>query len=149
MDHRQMAHDQRNSSLEIRLALDDERKLIVIEGLPSLRSRKDFELLKLLAAQYSVDLQARRAPARFKFTQTIQLTDGLKKSDEALRRQIVRFRTKVCELAELHWDVTLNREAIIQSRARYGYRLNPLVRLLDLAEILIKSHEWSPRLSQA
>ena len=56
-------------------------------------------------------------------------------SEPALRQRIGEFRKRVVQLADEHWGLALGRDAVIESKYRAGYRLNPDVVLIDLAEI--------------
>ena len=130
-EDRDFAHPAR-----IELAIDVAREQLVIDGLGLVGTKSHFALLSELANQYRADRDAGRKPDNHRFVPTASLLDVLGiDSAEALRQSISEFRKRVAQLADEHWGLALGRNAVIESKYRAGYRLNPDVVLIDPAEL--------------
>ena len=124
---------------EIRLALDEGRSRVLIEGLPSFGTKEDFELLAPLARRYRDETLAGRAPENHTYVTTREMVKLLPLDENTLRRRVLRFRKRVAKGFEKRFGITLASDAIIQSQEWRGYRLNPNVRLLHPDEIEIRN----------
>ena len=123
-------------STRIHLAFDEDRKQLVVEGLGDVGTTRQYELLLVLAAQYRQDREAELLPENFAFVPSTRLMDELQIDDEAAVRQLIgKFRRRAADLAQARWGLMLNRNSIVENRSRAGYRLNPVVLLVDISEL--------------
>jgi 7-cyano-7-deazaguanine synthase in queuosine biosynthesis len=126
--------DYRRTS-EIRLALDEGKGRVLIEGLSSFGTKEDLELLAQLARQRRDEVHAGRAPENYVYVPTGKLLELLSLEEDALRRRVLRFRKRAAEAFVKKLGIPLGSDAIIESQKWHGYRLNLGVRLLDPSEI--------------
>jgi 7-cyano-7-deazaguanine synthase in queuosine biosynthesis len=120
---------------DILLAIDQRRDEIIIAGLPPIKSKSGVQLLLLLAKQHRADSEDERAPKNFTFISSPRLEEQLGISNYALRRRVERIRDKIAEAFLDHAGQPVERELIIESIQWQGYRLNPRIRLVALAEM--------------
>ena len=77
------------------------------------------------------------APERYPFLEASKLRRQVNcKSDQALRRRILRCRTKIKKLARDAGDTAPSLDAVIENSQWHGYRLNPdRVRLVAISKL--------------
>ena len=126
--------DYRHSS-QILLALDEDRRRILIDGIGEVGTASDFDLVGILVDQHRRDRAAELRPDSFKFVPTEALLDALAVDEVPLRQRISKFRKRIRERAREHLGVPLSKDAVIQNKSRSGYRLNPAVHLIDPGEV--------------
>lgn len=126
--------DYRRTS-EIRLALDEGKGRVLIEGLSSFGTKEDLELLVPLARQRRDEVHAGRAPENYVYVPTGKLLELLSLEEDALRRRVLRFRKRAAQAFINRLGIPLGSDAIIESQKWHGYRLNVSVRLLHPSEI--------------
>jgi hypothetical protein len=120
----------------IELALDKDRRQIIIDGLGDVGTSGQFELVSILADQHRADVRAELKPANHAFVPTESLMDQLGvDSQGALLRRISDFRKSVAKLALARWGLPLERNAVIENKNRRGYRLNPALVIIDPKEL--------------
>jgi 7-cyano-7-deazaguanine synthase in queuosine biosynthesis len=135
--------DYRRTS-EIRLALDEDKGRVLIEGLSVFGTQEDFELLLPLARQRRDEVHAGRAPENYSYIRTGKLLELLSLEEDALRRRVLRFRKRAAEAFVNRLGIPLASDAIIESQKWHGYRLNLSVRLLDPREIKLDDGHDKP-----
>ena len=114
----------------IQLIIDVARGQFSVNAQPPLRGKSSVTLLEILAAQHRADTQTGRKPEMFAFTSKERLTRELGIEEHALRRQIERLRDRIDGALATIGVVVSDREIVIQSQQRRGYRLNPAVYLV-------------------
>ena len=120
---------------EICLAVDQERKQVLVRGIPALKGPAAFALLGHLARQYEQDRNQGRAPENHAFIESGDLCGRLNTDDDALRSRVLRVRRKIAQAFDSHAGLPLRNNAVIESRSWKGYRLNPSVRVVAPSEI--------------
>ncbi len=129
----QAVDDTRSS--EIRIALDEANKQVLVAGLPALKGEKTFELVKILSEMYIEDQSKRRAPENYQYFPGKRLADRLRVEDPSLRRLVSRIRNKLFKEFQAKYGLPLPQDALLQNVPKRGYRLNPAVRVLDPSEV--------------
>jgi 7-cyano-7-deazaguanine synthase in queuosine biosynthesis len=119
----------------IKLALDHQNELVVIEGLKPLSGDQMFPLLGSLVDLRDADVVQKRRDENYKFIAPDKLAEKLQCEEESLRALIYRTRRRICEAAEEAGALALSQNDIIESERSSGYRLNPTVRVIALTEI--------------
>jgi 7-cyano-7-deazaguanine synthase in queuosine biosynthesis len=120
---------------EIQLAVNPAMKEIVIRGIPPVTGHRAFRLLQQLVEGYESDRARGQAPENYGFIPAKTLRSRLSVEDDSLRRCVLRFRRRVATLFERHCGLPLASDAVIQSKAWRGYRINPAVRVLAYDQI--------------
>jgi Queuosine biosynthesis protein QueC len=93
----------------------------------------DYELLRLLLDAFEEDQRNRKAPDNYRYTITSTLAKRLQVLEPTVRQRVLRIRKRL-----FNWfaeDYPLSQDALIENLSWRGYRINPAVRLLDLAEM--------------
>jgi biotin operon repressor len=111
-----------------RLSLDPTFNKIVVEGAAPFGSKAVYKLMKFLVEQHIEDRNSGLAPENYRYTSARDLMDKLNIDDEALRQQIRRLRARFR---------AVGLDAIIQTKNRAGYRLDPLIWVLALSELAV------------
>jgi hypothetical protein len=120
----------------LQLAVDGNRKQLVIDGLGDVGTEADFELVFILAARYREDRKAELKADNYQFVTIQRLMDALSIDDEsALRQRISKFRRRLFDMANERWGMPLSRNAVVENKSGAGYRLNPGIRLINLSEV--------------
>jgi 7-cyano-7-deazaguanine synthase in queuosine biosynthesis len=120
----------------ILLALDEYRRLVLIDGLGVVGTTAQFEMISILADQYRADAREHLDPANRRYVSTGKQMDRLlMDSEEALRKRISQFRKNVSDLALAKWGLRLSRSAVIENKSGEGYRLSPYVIVIDASDI--------------
>ena len=120
----------------IQLGLDKDRRKVVIEGLGTVGTNAQFEMISILAGQHRADTRAELRPGNYVFVSKETLMDQLGvDSEPALRKRISAFRKSVASLALDKWGIPLSRDAVIENRSAEGYRLNPDVVFIGSKEL--------------
>ena len=95
--------------------------------------------MELLIAMYREDREQELRPENYRGRLAKQLADKLYGSDEeSIRSAILRARKQMIADFKSLLDLDLDINALIENRQRKGYRLNPNVRLVSLAEVKTK-----------
>jgi len=129
------AKDQRDQTSEIMLAVDETSQRVLIRGLPSVMGKANCALMAVLQASFKADRDAGRMPDNFRYTAARTLAARLSIDEQTLRRRVSRLRKLVAQSCVEHLGLPLSNDAIIQSKAWQGYRLNPAVRLVAAEEV--------------
>jgi len=107
------------------LAVDQERRCILIDGIAPINGVTDFRLISVLAKLYTEDIQKGLSSRNFRTPATKDLADEVSANEVLLRKVISRIRKAVCqEFKQLYGD-ELGPDDIIENVQRKGYRLNP------------------------
>ena len=120
---------------DVMLAIDGERKELLIRGMPPMKSASGVEIMLLLAEQHNLDTRNNRAPERFSFIPAARLEELLGITNDALRRRIERLREKLDAAFLGYMNRKTDRQLIIESSQWQGYRLNPRIRLVALDQL--------------
>jgi 7-cyano-7-deazaguanine synthase in queuosine biosynthesis len=137
-------HDSRDfhTSSEVCLALSPEKRQVMIRGIPPLAGRATYALIEQLTEAYEDDRARKRAPENHRYVPAKLLRTRLSIEDDSLRRRVLRVRKRVTHLFETHCGLTLANDALIQSLAWRGYRINPHVRIVASDQIVLAArHE--------
>jgi hypothetical protein len=139
--------DQRDfrGTSEILLALNADRKEVLIRGIPPIARPASFAVVEMLARVYEEDRGQGRAPDNYRYVGSHELTEALKVTDNTLRRRVLRLRRGVAEAFQNYLGLTLSGDAVIQSSSWQGYRIHPAVRVVAPHELLQenRSHDFS------
>ena len=119
----------------VKLALDHQNELVVIEGLEPFSGDQMFPLFRYLVDLRDADVAQKRRDESYGFIATDELTEKLQCEEDGLRALIYRTRQRICEAAEQAGAPALSRSDIIENKRSSGYRLNPTVRVIALSEI--------------
>ena len=135
---------------EIHLALDPSSRVVLIAGLPPIKGEGTFSLIDQLVEAHDENSLNKRAPENYRFVAGGQLATRLAINDVTLRKRVMRLRRKVANAFQRRFGLTLAGDAVIQSTAWSGYRLNPAVRVLapDQIESAPKRHEFGSMVSR-
>jgi hypothetical protein len=127
---------------ELYLAVDPNVQHVKIQGIPPLSGRTTYPLLEQLVAAYEADRALKRAPVNHQYVPAKLIRSRLVIDDTTLRRCVLRVRRRVADLFERHCGLTIANDAVIQSVAWQGYRINPYVRVVAPNQILLAArHE--------
>jgi hypothetical protein len=119
----------------IKLALDHQNELVVIEGLEPFSGDQMFPLFRYLVDLRDADVAQKRRDENYEFIAPDELAGKLQCEEDSLRALIYRTRRRICEAAEEDDVPALSQNDIIESERSSGYRLNPAVRVIALSEI--------------
>lgn len=122
-------------STSLRIALDEKKRQVLVEGLSPLRGDKTFALIELLAGNYRLDQAAGRAPENFTLVDRYTLETTLQIEEPSVRKLISRTRRRLFRDFEARYGVPLPQNALIENTSWHGYRLNPAVQLLDPSQL--------------
>jgi hypothetical protein len=127
--------DYRRNS-EILLAIDTEKKWILIDGITPIKGSSAFRLLSFLTERYQEDRSAGKRRENHKLVTGDKLAEllGLA-SDAAVRATIYRLRRDLSEEFERRYGLTLPENALIENVYGVGYRINPEARVVAPSEI--------------
>jgi 7-cyano-7-deazaguanine synthase in queuosine biosynthesis len=117
---------------EIRMAIDEVRKRVVFNGWGEMTG-VGAELLIALADPFRNAMKDELAPEKFPFIKI----DLLRKcTEEALRRRVLRCRSRIAHLAMAAGEPAPAIDAVIENSPWRGYRLNPdSVRIVAIADV--------------
>ena len=118
---------------EIRLSIDEVGKRVVLDRWGEIKG-VGAELVIALAAPFREARQRELPPEQYPYLTKQELQIQLEcKSDEVLRRQVLRCRNAIRRGAEKEGDPKPPIDAVIENSKWHGYRLNPdRVRLIAL-----------------
>ena len=121
---------------EIRIAIDEEHKLVVLGGWGKIKG-VSAELIIALAQPFRQAMQDELAPEHYPFVETsklLRLTNC--DVDETLRRRVLRCRNNIERLATRAGDPPPSMSDVIENSQRHGYRLNPdRIRIVAISEL--------------
>ena len=127
---------------EVYLAVNPKVQQVMIRGIPPLTGRAAYALIEQLVAAYEHDRVLKRAPENHQYVSAKALGSRLSIEDDSLRRCVLRVRRRVANLFERHCGLALADDAVIQSIAWRGYRINPNVRVVASDQIApVARHE--------
>lgn len=118
----------------LQLAIDPTTKGIVIQDLLRLGDA-DSRLIKELHNIYQQDLSAGRAAENHQYLTSQKLADSLKLDERTVRQRVSRCRTTVHESYKQKFGQDPPKHLLIENKARQGYRLNPHIRFVAIAEL--------------
>jgi hypothetical protein len=120
------------SAPELQIAVNEAASVVLVRGGLEFRGA-DYRLLMRLLDAFEDDLRNRKAPENYHYTSTSTLAAKLKIRQPAVHQRVRRIRKRLSEwFAE---DYPLPQDALIENAWWAGYRINPAVRLLSLAEM--------------
>ena len=124
---RRTGHDEYDllGTSEIRLALNQEAREVVIGGIEPIKGPASYDLAALLVEAYEEDRSKGCAPENYRYVSSSALSKKLNVSDFGLRRRVERFRKTVANSYERRLGLPISGDAVIQSRRWQGYRVNP------------------------
>ena len=118
----------------LRLAIDPTTEEIVIQDLLRLGDA-DSRLVQELHNIYQQDLSAGRTPENHQYLTSHKLADSLKLHERSVRQRVSRCRTTVHESYKQKFGQDPPKHLLIENKARQGYRLNPHIRFVAIAEL--------------
>jgi 7-cyano-7-deazaguanine synthase in queuosine biosynthesis len=129
-------------TLDIEMALPADGRAVVFSNAGKLVGRAARQLLDRLVGPYFEDQKAQRPIDKCRFMCAPDLAKTLEIEEETLRRRVSLFRKRVAKLFQEQCGLPLTADAVIETKERSGYRLNPRVRVVALKDIahLITSH---------
>jgi hypothetical protein len=121
----------------IRIAIDEKLKRVIFYRWGEVRGQ-NAALIIALAERFRQATRKERAPENYPFTETAKLVGQINCADqETLRKQVLRCRNKLRQLATNAGDSPPSLDAVIENSQWHGYRLNPSrVRIVALSEVL-------------
>jgi hypothetical protein len=126
----------RAATSEIRMSIDEDGKRVIFERWGEMKGA-NAQLLIVLTEPFRDATRKELAPERYPFLQKSNLIRQIEcRSDEVLRRRILRCRNKIKKIAKEAGGIELSIDAVIETSQWHGYRLNPdRVRLVALSEL--------------
>jgi DNA-binding response OmpR family regulator len=126
----------RLSEGQIAVAVDSERKWIMISGIATLTGTTMFALLRHLIELSTVDREAKLAPKRYRCKLGKVLADDLGLPDaETVAQAVRRIRKEIAEGFEALEGYRPDDAAVIENVHGSGYRLNPVVVIVSPSEL--------------
>ncbi len=114
----------------LEFAVDQDARLVVFRDGTTL-SGANFRCVDELLGSFR---SAKSAGREIPFLPPAQLADRLSISEQSMRQQLTRLRNAI-EPLSVTLGVVLDQDSFIENRERVGYRLNPALRELALADI--------------
>ncbi len=111
-------------------AVDRNSKKVVFRDKSTL-SGKNFQVVEALLENFR---RAKSAGQDVPFLSLPKLADRLSVSEQSMRQQLTRLRSAL-EPLSVSLGVVLDQDSFIENKERAGYRLNPTLRELSLADI--------------
>jgi hypothetical protein len=130
----QRAHAGTPKADALQLAIDPTTREIVIRDLLRLGDA-DSRLVRELHDVYQQDLSAGRAPENHQYLTSRKLADSLKLDERTVRQRVSRCRITVHASYKQKFGQDPPRHLLIENKARQGYRLNPHIRFVAIAEL--------------
>jgi hypothetical protein len=130
----QRAHAPTPTADALQLAIDPTTREIVIRDLLRLGDA-DSRLVRELHDIYQQDLSAGRSPEDHQYLTARTLADSLKLDERTVRQRVSRCRTTVHASYRQKFGQDPPKHLFIESKARQGYRLNPHIRFVALADL--------------
>ena len=118
----------------LQLAIDPATKEIVIQDLLRLGDA-DSRLVRELHDIYQQDLSAGRTPENHQYLTSYKLAGSLKLDERSVRQRVSRCRTTVHATYKQKFGQDPSKHLLIENKARQGYRLNPHIRFVAIAEL--------------
>jgi hypothetical protein len=118
----------------LQLAIDPTTKEIVIQDLLRLGDA-DSRLVRELHDIYQQDRSAGRTPENHQYLTSHKLADSLKLDEPTVRQRVSRCRTTVHESYKQKFGQDPPKHLLIENKVRQGYRLNPHIRFVAIAEL--------------
>jgi hypothetical protein len=118
----------------LQLAIDPTTREIVIQDLLRLGGA-DSRLVQELHNVYQQDLSAGRPPENHQYLTSHKLADSLKLDERTVRQRVSRCRTTVHESYKQKFGQDPPKHLLIENKARQGYRLNPHIRFVAIAQL--------------
>ncbi len=118
----------------LQLAIDPATKEIVIQDLLRLGDA-DSRLVRELHDIYQQDLSAGRNPENYQYLTSHKLADSLKLDERTVRQRVSRCRTAVHASYKQKFGQDPPKHLLIENKTRQGYRLNPHIRFVAMAEL--------------
>jgi len=118
----------------LQLAIDPTTRRIVIEDLLRLGDA-DSRLVRELYNVYQQDLSAGRLPENHRYLTAHQLAESLERHERTVRQRVSRCRTAVRESYKQRFGQEAPKHLLIENKPRQGYRLNPHIRFVAIAEL--------------
>src|SRR5262249_25944589 len=118
-------------------------KEFVIQDLLRL-GNADSRLVQELHDIYQQDLLAGRTPENHQYLTSHKLADSLKLAERTVRQRVSRCRITLRESYKQRFGQDPPRHLLIENKAGQGYRLNPHIRFVAIAELeqsVTASHE--------
>ena len=119
---------------DLQLAIDPITREIVIQDLLRLGDA-DSRLVQALHDIYQQDLSAGRTPENHQYLTSNKLADSLKLAERTVRQRVSRCRITLRKSYKQKFGQDPPRRLLIENKARQGYRLNPHIRFVAIAEL--------------
>lgn len=131
------AHDEVDASgNQILLAVDDNRKCILIDGLAPITSPTQYRIIYVLVELHRQDTEAQLAPRNFRCLSAVDVADKASSPDDTASRKVIsRLRMKVSKEYHELYGGTPDQNAVVESVHGKGYRINPLVRIVAPSQL--------------
>ena len=129
-------------------SLDEQARRVVFTDGPVVKGR-NFDLVARLAAQFRIDLASRKSPEEFAYVPTGTLLRDLKIEEHSLGQRVSRIRKELERQFVQAIDYMVDDQDVVQSHRWKGYRLNPYLVLVELAQLheKPKCHDSRMRMS--
>jgi hypothetical protein len=118
----------------LQLAIDPTTNEIVIRDLLRLGDA-DSRLVRELHDVYQQDRSAGRTPENHQYLTSHKLADSLKLDERTVRQRVSRCRTTVHATFKQKFGQDPPKHLLIENKVRQGYRLNPHIRFVAIAEL--------------
>ena len=119
---------------DLHLAIDPTTKEIVIQDLLRLGDA-DSRLVQELHNSYLQDLSAGRTAENHQYLTSHKLADSLKLAERTVRQRVSRCRITLRESYKQKFGQDPPKHLLIENKPRQGYRLNPHIRFVAIAEL--------------
>jgi hypothetical protein len=116
------------------LAIDNRNRRVVFANGPELTGVA-YHLFVRLAEQYRRDEESRMSKSKYAFVSSKELCNTFRVDGERLRKRVLAARASLTSQFSDAIDYLIDEQDIIQSRRWSGYRLNPYLILVDVAEL--------------
>lgn len=133
-DARTKAFIDRLSAPILEFAIDGQGKRVLFRGEHSLDGA-NFRVVEALIENFR---KAKAVDEEIPFMASVDLADRLGVSDQSMRQQLRRLR-EALEPLVVSLGIPLDQDTFIQTKERSGYRLNPALREVSMADIRSES----------
>ncbi len=125
-----------NANPRIRIALDEQTKTVILEGLGELTGVSS-ELIQSLVRAFRRAREGEVAPENYPYVKTSELLKQFGLADEeTLRKRVHRCRKAIAAMVSEAGGNEIDEQTVIESLPWHGYRLNPdVVQIVALSAI--------------
>ena len=123
-------------STEIVLAVDVEKKQVRIAGASPITGSTAYRMMRFLAERHREDLMSGLLPRNHRTIDPKELASLISLQDGGgIRSTLRRLRKSLRTEFEMKYGLTLSRDAIVENVHGRGYRINPDVKIVSVAEL--------------